>query len=284
MIVCKTLAEIRQAVSAARKSGRSIGFVPTMGALHDGHLSLIRASREQCGFVVVSLFVNPTQFGPTEDYARYPRHEAADLAACEQAGVDAVFLPSVAEMYPVGPRATVTVGRLGEVLCGRSRPGHFAGVATVVARLLGIVAPDTAFFGAKDFQQTVVVCRMVAEQNSPVRIVVCPTVREADGLAMSSRNACLSADQRRQAAALSGALALARDLIARTHPPASAVVAAMREHLTRRAPDGRIDYIAVVDPQELSDVTATDRPVLVALAVKFGDTRLIDNVLLPPAD
>jgi pantoate--beta-alanine ligase len=281
MIVCKTIAEIRQAVAAARTSGKSIGLVPTMGALHDGHLSLVESCREQCGFAVVSIFVNPTQFGPGEDYARYPRAEAADLVACRDAGVDAVFLPSVQEMYPAGPLTTVTVGRLGEVLCGRSRAGHFAGVATVVAKLFLIVATDKAFFGAKDFQQTAVVRRMVADLNFPVEVVVCPTVREADGLAMSSRNAYLSADRRRQAVALSEALALARDLIARKHPPASAVVAAMREHLTRRAPDGQTDYIAIVDPQELSDVAATDRPVLVALAVKFGDTRLIDNLLVP---
>jgi pantoate--beta-alanine ligase len=280
VIVCKTIAEIRRAVAAARKSGQTVGLVPTMGTLHDGHLSLVRTCREQCGFAVVSIFVNPTQFGPGEDYERYPRAEAADLAACQNAGVDAVFLPSVGQMYPAGPLTTVTVGRLGEVLCGRSRSGHFAGVATVVAKLFLIVAPDKAFFGAKDFQQTVVLRRMVADLNFPVEIVVCPTVREADGLAMSSRNGYLSPDERRQAVALSEALALARDLIAREHPAASAVLAAMREHLARRAPQGRIDYLAVVDPQELSDVAATDRPVLVALAVRFGDTRLIDNVLI----
>ncbi len=282
MIVCKTIAEIRQAVATARKSGKTIGLVPTMGALHDGHLSLVRACRKQCGCVVVSIFVNPTQFGPNEDYARYPRREAADLAACKQAGVDAVFLPSVAEMYPDQPVTTVAVGRLGEVLCGRSRPGHFAGVATVVAKLFLIVAPDKACFGAKDFQQTVVVRRMLTDLNFPVDLVVCPTVREADGLAMSSRNSYLSAEQRRQAAALSQALALARDVILQKHPPAAEVLAAMREHLTRQAPDGQIDYAAIVDPAELTDAATTDRPVLVALAVKFGQTRLIDNILVPP--
>ncbi|MCJ7544300.1 MAG: pantoate--beta-alanine ligase, partial [Phycisphaerae bacterium] len=237
---------------------------------------------EQCGYTVVSIFVNPTQFGPNEDYRRYPRKEGADLAACQKAGVDAVFLPSVQEMYPAGALATVTVGRLGEVLCGRRRAGHFDCVATVVAKLFLIVAPDKAFFGAKDYQQTVVVRRMVADLNFPLEVVVCPTVREADGLAMSSRNSYLSADERRQAAALSQALALGRDMIVKRHSPSAEVIAAMGEHLARAAPDGRTDYVQIVDPQELSEVAATDRPVLVALAVTFGDTRLIDNVLVPP--
>jgi pantoate--beta-alanine ligase len=253
-----------------------------MGALHDGHMSLIRACREQCGFVVVSIFVNPTQFGPNEDYERYPRNEPADLAACKRAGVDAVFLPSVKEMYPIQPTAMVTVGRLGEVLCGRSRPGHFAGVATVVAKLFHIVGPDKAFFGAKDFQQTVVVRRLIGDLDFPVEMVVCPTVREADGLALSSRNAYLSAEQRRQAAALSAALVVARDAIRRDHPSAETVITAMRQYLARHAPDGRIDYVQIVDPTDLSDVATTNRPVLVALAVKFGSTRLIDNLLVEP--
>ncbi len=280
MLICKTIAEIRQAVASARAACKSIGLVPTMGALHEGHLSLIRACGEQCGFVAVSIFVNPTQFGPGEDYDRYPRAEAADLAACEASGVDAVFMPSVAEMYGDNPTAEIDPGPVGSVLCGRSRPGHFAGVATVVARLFEAVSPDKAYFGAKDFQQTVVVRRMVAERNMPVELVVCPTVREADGLAMSSRNAYLSADQRRQAAALSQALFRARDMIARDRPPAADVIGAVRRHLAEAAGDGRIDYVAVVDPTDLTDVQTTDRPVLIALAVSFGDTRLIDNVMV----
>jgi pantoate--beta-alanine ligase len=282
MIVCKTIAEVRQAVAAARKAGATIGLVPTMGALHAGHVSLIAACRQQCGFTVVSIFVNPTQFGPNEDYARYPRPESADLEACRKASVDAVFMPAVAEMYPGQPMITVTVGSIGEVLCGRSRPGHFAGVATVVAKLFNIIAPDKAFFGAKDFQQTVVIRRMVQELNFPVEIVVCPTVRQADDLAMSSRNTYLSAEHRRQAAALSAALAAARDAIRKARPPAEAVVAAMRQHLARHAPDGQIDYVQIVDPADLSTVTIVDKPVLVALAVRFGTTRLIDNILVEP--
>jgi pantoate--beta-alanine ligase len=282
MIVCKTIAEVRQAVAAARKAGATIGLVPTMGALHAGHVSLVAACRRQCGFTVVSIFVNPTQFGPNEDYARYPRTESADLEACRLAGVDAVFTPTVGEMYPSQPMVTVTVGRIGEVLCGRSRPGHFAGVATVVAKLFHIVAPDKAFFGAKDFQQTVVIRRMVQELNFPVEIVVCSIVREADGLAMSSRNMYLSAEHRCQAAALSAALAAARDTIRKDHPPAEVVSAAVRGYLARHAPDGQIDYVQIVDPADLSDVTNTNRPVLVALAVRLGTTRLIDNVLTEP--
>jgi len=280
MIVCKTIAEIRRTVAAARAAGKTIGLVPTMGALHEGHMSLVAACREHCGFTVVSIFVNPTQFGPDEDYQRYPRAEAADLAACRRGGVDAVFAPSVAEMYPAGAASEVHVGRIGSVLCGRSRPTHFAGVATVVAKLFKTVAPDKAFFGAKDFQQTVVVRRMVADLNLPVEVVVCPTVREADGLAMSSRNSYLSAEERRQAAALSQALFMARDMVTQRYPPAAEVVSAIRSHLSRCAPDGRIDYVAVVDPTDLLDVKTTDRAVLVALAVKFGATRLIDNVLI----
>ncbi len=282
MIVCKTIAEIRQAVATAREAGKTIGFVPTMGALHDGHLSLVAACRQQCSFTVVSIFVNPTQFGPSEDYERYPRPEAADLAACERAGVDAVFLPTMKEMYPSRPTTTVTVGRLGELLCGRSRPGHFAGVATVVAKLFHIVGPDRAFFGAKDFQQTVVVRRMVEELNFPVEVVVCPTVRQADGLAMSSRNSYLSAEQRRQAAALSAALVVGRDVIRAGRPSAQDVIKAMRQHLARHAPDGQIDYVQVVDPSDLTDLDATDRPVLLALAVRFGQTRLIDSLRVEP--
>ena len=283
MIVCRTVADIRRTV-AARQARCTVGLVPTMGALHDGHLSLIRASREQCDFTVVSIFVNPTQFGPGEDFDRYPRNEPADLAACTAAGVDAAFVPSVAEIYPAGPQTTVAVGGVGKVLCGRTRPGHFAGVATVVARLFDIVTPDKAFFGAKDYQQTVVIRRMVADLNLPVQVVVCPTVREADGLAMSSRNAYLTPPQRRQASALSQSLVLARDMIVRNHPPAAQVLAAMRDHLARHAPDGRIDYVAIVDPADLSDVPSTDRPVLIALAVEFGPTRLIDNLPVPPPD
>ncbi|MFA6134751.1 MAG: pantoate--beta-alanine ligase [Phycisphaerae bacterium] len=280
MIVARTINEIRQSVGAARAQGKTVGLVPTMGALHAGHVSLIRAAKAAGDFVVVSIFVNPTQFGPNEDYAKYPRTEQADLEACRAAGADAVFIPSVEEMYPIASQTEVTVKGIAAVLCGASRPGHFAGVATVVAKLFNIVAPDRAFFGAKDFQQTIVVRRMVADLNFPVQIVVCPTVREADGLAMSSRNRYLNASQRQQAPALYGALKLAGEMIRRGGVASQAVLAAMREHLAGRAPEGVIDYLAIVDPQDLTDVAIAERPVLVAMAVKFGPTRLIDNALV----
>jgi pantoate--beta-alanine ligase len=279
MIVVTTLDELRQA--RAQFSG-PVGFVPTMGFLHAGHVSLARCAREECASVVASIFVNPTQFGPTEDLAKYPRDLPRDQALLAAAGVDLLWTPTSEVIYPPGFQSWVTVDGLTSPLEGGQRPGHFRGVTTVVAKLFNAVGPDKAYFGQKDAQQAAVIRRMTRDLDFPIQIVVCPTVREADGLAMSSRNAYLSADQRRQAVALSEALALARDLIAREHPAASAVVAAMRAHLARRAPDGRIDYVAVVDPQELSDVAGTDRPVLVALAVKFGRARLIDNVLVEP--
>jgi len=281
MQVAETIAQCRRAVAEARASGKVVGFVPTMGALHEGHYQLIDAARRECGFVVVSIFVNPTQFAPGEDLSRYPRTPQADLAGCERRGADLVFLPGPAEMYPRGrTEVEVTPGRLAETLCGRSRPGHFAGVCTVVAKLLNIVQPQKAYFGAKDFQQAVIVARMVEDLDFPVEVVRCPTVREADGLAMSSRNRYLSPAERAQAAALSRALAAAEEII-RSGPRASAdVVAAVRERLAAEAPDGQIDYVQVVDPRTLEDVEVARPAVLVALAVRFGGARLIDNVLV----
>jgi len=280
MNVAKTIEEIRRMVAAARAAGKTVGFVPTMGALHAGHYSLIAAASTACDFVVVSIFVNPTQFAPGEDLAAYPRTEETDLAGCESRGADAVFLPSVEEMYPDRPRTSVHVAELGEGLCGASRTGHFDGVCTVVAKLFHIVAPDQAFFGAKDFQQGAIVQRMVSDLNFPVDIVLCPTVREADGLAMSSRNAYLSPGEREQAPALHAALRAAGELIRREHPPARQVVAAIRRHIAAHAPDGRVDYVQIVDPATLADVETTDPPVLIALAVRLGKARLIDNVLV----
>ncbi len=280
MDVARTVEHIRRAVARARGERRAIGLVPTMGALHDGHFGLIEAARSQCGFVVVSIFVNPLQFSPSEDLAAYPRREEEDLSACEARGVDAVFLPPVEVMYPRPCLTEVSVAKLAAGLCGRSRPGHFAGVATVVAKLLHITQPDHAYFGAKDYQQAVVIRRMVEDLNFAVRIVICPTVREVDGLAMSSRNKYLTPDQRRQAAALRQALQLAADLIRAEHPSAEAVIAAVRGRLAEQAPDGAVDYVQIVDPEELWDVERTDRAVLVALAVKFGRARLIDSVLV----
>ena len=280
MIVVEQSDAVRCEVARARGAGRSVGLVPTMGALHEGHLSLIDAARGGCDFVVVSIFVNPTQFAPGEDLATYPRQPEADTAACEARGADVVFMPSVEAMHGDGGLTEVTVSDLSGGLCGRSRPTHFAGVCTVVAKLFNIVQPDRAYFGAKDFQQAVVIGRMVGDLNFPIEIVTCPIVRESDGLAMSSRNARLSPGQRAQAVALSQSLAVAERLIRAESPPAEAVRSAIRRHLAENAPDGEIDYVEVVDPAALTAVDQARAPVLVALAVRFGPTRLIDNVLV----
>jgi len=280
MKVAKTIKEAQSAVAEARRAGRTIGLVPTMGAMHQGHFSLIERARGECGFVAVSIFVNPTQFGPNEDLGAYPRPVEADLAGCEARGADLVFVPSVEEMYPRESVTTVAVKRLTDTLCGRTRPWHFPGACTVVAKLFNIVLPDKAYFGAKDFQQAVIVKRMAGDLDFPVEVVVCPTVREADGLAMSSRNAYLTPQERKQATALSGALRLAERMIRQKRPPAKQVIEAVRRHIAADAPDGAIDYVQIVDPYELRDVEKTDPPVLVALAVKFGKARLIDNALV----
>ena len=280
MKVAETIEDIRRVIAEARADGKSVGLVPTLGGMHEGHFSLIRAATKACDFVAVSIFVNPTQFAPGEDLEAYPRSPEADLAACERMGVGAVFIPLVEEMYGGGSLTEVRVRELTETLCGRARAGHFAGVCTVVAKLFNIVQPDKAFFGAKDFQQAVIVRRMVRDLNIPVEIVVCPIVREPDGLAMSSRNAYLAADERRQATALHGALESAEDLIRRGHPPAQRVIEAIREHLVAEAPDGGVDYVQIVDPEDLRDVETTDRKVLIAVAVRIGGARLIDNALV----
>jgi len=280
MNVPESIADIRRLVGEARAEGKTVGLVPTMGALHAGHCSLIDAATAACDFVVVSIFVNPTQFAPGEDLDAYPRTPRADLDACEACGVDAVFMPATETMFPPDALTKVTVDRLADTLCGPGRPGHFDGVCTVVAKLFNIVQPDRAFFGAKDFQQAVILRRMTRDLNFPIEIIVRPTLREADGLAMSSRNAYLTGEQRKQAAALHQALQLAAREIRRGRPPAAKVIDAMREHLACQAPDGRIDYIQIVDPERLDNVESTDGAVLVALAVRFGKARLIDNTLV----
>jgi len=280
MNAARKIEEVRSLVGPARQSGKLIGLVPTMGALHRGHFSLIEAAGADCDFVVVSIFVNPTQFAPNEDLAKYPRRLEQDLAGCRARGVDVVFAPEPETMYPDEPLTEVRVKGLSETLCGRSRPTHFTGVATVVTKLFNIVQPDRAYFGAKDFQQAVIIRRMVRDLNFPVDIVVCPTVREESGLAMSSRNDYLPADQRRQAAALAGALRAGEEMIRREHPPAGEVISAIRVHLAEHAPDGMIDYVQTVDPEDLADVENTGERVLIVLAVRFGGARLIDNLLV----
>lgn len=284
MIVVERIDALRRELAPARREGRTVGLVPTMGALHEGHLSLVDAARADCDVVAVSIFVNPTQFAAGEDLDAYPRTGPADTAACEARGVDVVFRPSVEEMCGASPLTRVTVSELSAGLCGRSRPEHFAGVCTVVAKLFNIVQPDRAYFGAKDFQQAAIIRRMVDDLNFPVEIVTCPIVRETDGLAISSRNARLARGHRAQAVALSQSLALAERMIRAESPPAQAVIGAMRNHLAGHAPDGEIDYIEIVDPRALASVQDASPPVLVALAVRFGPTRLIDNVLVDAPD
>ena len=283
MKTAQTIAEVRKIVASAKSGGATVGFAPTMGGLHEGHLSLIDAARGACDFVVVSIFVNPPQFAPGEDLSTYPGSIEADLSACEARGADLVFIPDVETMYPDGAVTSVTVSGLTETLCGRSRPTHFAGVCTVVVKLLNIVLPDKAFFGRKDYQQLVIVTRMAADLNIPVQIVPCPIVRQGDGLAMSTRNQRLSAADRSQAVALHGALELVNEQIREFHPPATEIIGVAREYISKNAPDGEIDYIQIIDPQTLRDVETTDRAVLVALAVKFPGARLIDNMLVDSA-
>jgi pantoate--beta-alanine ligase len=282
MNVVRDIAGTRAAVAAARRSGRRIGCVPTMGYLHAGHIALLERARRDGTFVVVTIFVNPTQFGPQEDFARYPRDEAGDLAKCQAAGAELVFIPDVAEMYRPNAVTTVGVAGLTETLCGPCRPGHFAGVATVVAKLFNIVQPDVAYFGQKDAQQLAVIRRMVRDLDFPIEIVGCPTVREPDGLALSSRNAYLSAEERPRALVLHRALCDAQARIAAGERGVDEVVRQMR----RIADEGRptkIEYISVVDPDSLQIVRCIDGPVLAALAVWFGRTRLIDNLLIEAA-
>jgi pantoate--beta-alanine ligase len=277
--VAATVAEVRAAVAAARRSDRTVGLVPTMGALHEGHLSLIRAARAETSFVVVSIFVNPTQFGPHEDLTRYPRPLKKDLELCAREGVDLAYVPTVETVYPPGFRTFVEVTGLQDVLEGASRPGHFRGVATVVLKLFLTVGPDRAYFGQKDAQQVCVVRRMIDDLNVPVELRVCPTVRDADGLALSSRNQYLEASQRRQAVVLPQALERARRLVNDGERNAAALQAAMRGVIAK-APDAVVDYVAVVDAGTLTPLEQLRGDVLLALAVKFGTTRLIDNISL----
>ena len=260
-------------------TGRKIGFVPTMGALHEGHLSLVRAAKTQSDFVVVSIFVNPTQFGPNEDLARYPRPFEQDCGLLEKEGVDTLFVPPVEQMYPPGAVTYVTVEELSGKLDGKSRPGHFRGVATVVSKLFHIVQPDLAFFGQKDAAQVAVIRRMVRDLDMPVRIVVCPIVREPDGLAMSSRNAYLTAQERSTALALSRSLQQVRSVFDKGERRAAVLVAAGKQ-VIQAEPGARLDYYEAVDPDSLDPVREIAGPTLVAVAAYVGATRLIDNTTL----
>lgn len=278
MYVVNSVARLREAVAGARRAGRSIGFVPTMGALHAGHVSLIEASLHNDDFVVVSIYVNPTQFGPDDDFDRYPRTLKTDRAVCEAAGVDLLFVPEHEDVYPAGDQTRVRPGPLADRLCGPFRPGHFEGVCTVVAKLFGMVQPDTAYFGQKDAQQAVIIRRMVEDLRMPVRIEIRPIVREPDGLALSSRNAYLDPDERRRSLCLYDALSTGRDLLLAGASVDEATVE-MRASLAR-TPGVTVDYISVVDADSLAPATRAHSRVMIAGAIRIGSCRLIDNVLV----
>lgn len=270
---------MQERANQLRAEGKSIGFVPTMGYLHEGHLSLMRRAREECQVSVLSIFVNPTQFGPTEDLDRYPRDMEGDLQKASSERVDIVYLPSARDMYPEGFRTYVTVEELSEKLCGASRPGHFRGVATVVLKLFNLVKPHRAYFGEKDYQQLTLIRKMVEDLNLDLQIVGMPTVRERDGLAMSSRNAYLSAEERRSALSLSRALKRAGEMAGQGERSAALLRKEIRR-IIEGVPSPQIDYIAVCHPLTLEDLERIEDRALVALAVKVGNTRLIDNCVV----
>jgi pantoate--beta-alanine ligase len=279
MKICTTIEEMRAACHAARSGGKRLGFVPTMGALHEGHLSLVRAAGAACDVVAASIFVNPTQFGANEDLAKYPRSFDRDRELLEKEGVELLFAPPVAEMYPAGAVTWVTVEGLSDRLDGRSRPGHFRGVTTVVAKLFHVVEPDAAFFGQKDAAQVAVIRRMVRDLNFTVEIVACPIVREADGLAMSSRNAYLDGLQRKQALVLYRSLMRVKKNWEGGERDVEKLVDAGREEVAEEK-SVRLDYFEIVDPESLEPVENVDKGAVVAAAAFVGATRLIDNIAL----
>ncbi len=285
MRICTTIAEVRAACLDAHAGRARLGLVPTMGALHEGHLSLVRTAKAQCDVVAVSIFVNPTQFGPAEDLAKYPRQFDRDCELLEKEGVDILFAPPVREIYeeiyPGGAATWVVVEGLSDKLDGRSRPGHFRGVTTIVAKLFHIVAPDAAFFGQKDAAQVAVIRRMVRDLNFPVEIVVCPIVREQDGLAMSSRNAYLSGEERVRAHILQRSLQRTLQEFQAGERSAAKLISVAKEVIAGE-PQVRLDYFEIVDPDTLDPVELVSRKTLVAVAAFFGSTRLIDNIVLEP--
>ncbi len=276
MEIIKTATQMQQRAEGIRMGGESIALVPTMGFLHEGHLTLIRAGREQCDRLVVSIFVNPTQFGPGEDFDAYPRDIEGDLKKAEKVGVDVVFMPTSNEMYPRGAQTSVVVKDLPRHLCGLMRPGHFDGVATVVTKLFHIVKPHVAVFGQKDYQQLAVIGRMVMDLDMDIQIVGVPTVRERDGLAMSSRNNYLSSEERQSALSLKKSLDLAERLFNEGEKRVPAVKDFVQSYILEH-PHTAIDYIAFCDPVTLDDVDTLKEGTLMALAVRVGKTRLIDN-------
>lgn len=281
MRLVHTIAETRAAVADLRAQARCVGLVPTMGALHAGHISLVRAARAACDAVVATIFVNPTQFGPNEDFSKYPRTFEADCRLLEAEGVDLLFAPEPAEMYPEGSNTVIEVAGISDRLDGQSRPGHFRGVATIVAKLFNIVAPDKAFFGQKDAAQVAILRRMVRDLNFPLEIVVCPIVRDPDGLALSSRNRYLSPEDRQSALVLHRTLHRIEARAASGEVDATALLDAGLAVLAEE-PAVRLDYFRIVDPDTLEDLSDIRQGALVAVAAWVGPARLIDNVLIPP--
>ncbi|OQX54050.1 MAG: pantoate--beta-alanine ligase [Candidatus Omnitrophica bacterium 4484_213] len=282
----KVIHSINQMFDYSRKikgAGKTIGFVPTMGALHQGHLSLIKRARGDCQIVVVSIFVNPAQFGPGEDFKRYPRNFVADKKICQKVKVDFLFAPRVKEIYPQGYCSYVRVKGLEDKLCGVFRPGYFQGVTTIVHKLFNVVQPDIAYFGQKDFQQAVIIKRMVRDLNIPVKIRVLPIVREKDGLAMSSRNKYLNRQQRKEAPILFQSLQLAKEALKKGERNSAKIISRMKK-MIERVPEAKIDYVSIVDPETLEDVRLVKGRVLVALAVRIGKARLIDNIITDSTD
>lgn len=279
MQIIISLTEMQQLVKQLKKEAKIIGLVPTMGYLHQGHLSLMRAARQECDVVVASIFVNPLQFGVGEDYEVYPRDLSRDADLAAEAGVDYIFAPAVAEMYPRGYHTFIQVEELTSGLCGASRPTHFRGVTTVVNKLLQIIQPDLAYFGQKDAQQLFIIQRMVSDLNMPVKIVGVPIVREADGLAMSSRNVYLTAEERQQALVLSQAMITARKWLENGERDGEKIKAGIRQIISA-APLAEIDYVEAVDTQTLQGMKTLAGPILIAVAVRFGKTRLLDNLMM----
>jgi pantoate--beta-alanine ligase len=279
MQIITTIAGMRSLAESLRKEGKRIGFAPTMGFLHEGHLSLMRTAREENDVVVASIFVNPMQFGPREDLARYPRDAEGDRGKCESVGVDVIFMPTVAEMYPEQPSVFVTVEGISEILEGAIRPGHFRGVATVVAKLFNIVQPNRAYFGQKDYQQCAVIRRMVQGLDLDVEVSVLPTMREPDGLAMSSRNSYLDGSQRTKAACLFRALLAAQELVRTGVRETEKVKQKMRAVIAQEK-GVEIDYVEIADPDDLAPLDTINDRIVLLVAVRIGSTRLIDNLLV----
>ncbi len=283
MQIVKSIADLRRAVSEAKNHGRRVGLVPTMGALHAGHMSLVESSKNAGDFTVVSIFVNPTQFGPSEDLERYPRPFEADAQKCEAAGVDVIFHPSVLEMYTTGFATYVDVEGITSLWEGKARPGHFRGVTTVCLKLFTATEPDCVYFGMKDYQQLKVIEKMVRDLNLNLDVVAVPTVREPDGLAMSSRNVYLNAEERRAALVLFKSLTLAQTLVEGGERTGDVIRQSVAGAIAEE-PLALVDYLAVVDPDTLAPIETIEKQVLVALAVKIGNTRLIDNALISTSE